>query len=132
MTMFSYLFLSKTARTLKYAWAVPVGICYNIKYLYFTEINPLLSAEQCADSVIKFSLACLSGPSWSYLSILSCQCCPTALTCLFCPVYSVLYVLFLLVPFFSLSLDLSVLTVLFRLSFCVLFPDHSYSTVLSS
>ncbi len=35
-----------------------------------------------------------------------------------CPVCSVLYVPFLPVPFFSLSLGLSVLTVLFKLSFC--------------
>ena len=45
ITMFSYFFLSEIARTLKYAWAVPVGICYTIKYLYFTGRNPLLSAD---------------------------------------------------------------------------------------
>jgi hypothetical protein len=83
----------------------------------------LLSAKQCADSVIKFSLDCLSDPSCSYLFILSCLRCPvcavlSALSCLLCPVCSVLYVLFLPVPFFSLSLGLSVLTVLFKLSYC--------------
>jgi len=79
----------------------------------------LLSAKQCADSVIKFSLDCLSDPSCSYLFILSCLRCPvcavlSALSCLLCPVCVFPACSILL----SLSLGLSVLTVLFKLSYC--------------
>ena len=121
--------MSKSARTLKYAWAVPVGICYTIESLYFTGRNPLLSAKQCSDCVIKFSLACLSDPSCSYLFIISCQSCPvcavlSALCCLLCPVCAF--------PACSILLGLSWP---FCLLSCldyhfVLFPDHSYPTII--
>ncbi len=69
----------------------------------------------------------------SYLSILPCPCFPvcavlSALACLFCPFLPLRN--FLPVLFFKLSRGLSVLTLLFRLSFCFLFPDNSYSAVL--
>ncbi len=120
------------ARTLKYAWAVPVGKCYTIWYFYFTEIKPSWSAEQCADSIIYFSWACLSASSCSYLSILALCAVLSALTCLFCPVYPVLYFCFSCLFHSSHSL-LAFMSWLSCLNYhFVLFPDHSYPTILLS
>ena len=70
---------------------------------------------------------CLSGPSCSYLSILSCLCCPVsaALSVLSCRCFSCL--------FNSSRSLLAFLTWLSCLDYhFVLFPDHSYPTIILS
>jgi hypothetical protein len=92
--VFSYFFLSKNARTLKYAWAVPVGICYNIKYLHFTthcfrQSNVPIVSFNFAEPVFLtlFVLTCLLSSVCAVLSALCYLLCPV------CPVFPVLLVL---------------------------------------
>jgi len=121
--MFSYFFLSQIARTLKYAWAVPVSICYNIKGLVFYREKPFFCRHSNVPIVwlnfpwpvflILVVLTCLFSPVCAVLSALSCLRCPV------CSVLSALSCMCLSCLFHSsLSLGLSVLTVLFKLSFC--------------
>ncbi len=89
-TMLSYFFLSKIARTLKYAWAVPVCICNIINYTGILQKPFVVSRANVPIVWFKFPEP-VSGPNYSnLLSIISCLCCPVCavlsiLSCLFYP-----------------------------------------------